>query len=387
MRIIFLSLTLFILVTSPVLGAETSYQLLAPIPLGSDLTSATPPTTTTVTDYISNAFTLAIALAGLFAVVRIVWAGIKIMSTDSVGNRSEGKEIIRDSIYGFILAIAAYAILYTVDRRLVQFNLTLGGATAAPTSPSFSPPSFVLSPNPSDVFTPPTTNIIPTRPAPTAPGTPLYLGNRTTPSTPSEPPPPPLRSSFANGACITPISNGTKHYASAAITTIYETVNHGDRATVTGRDQNTTILGETLWLRVRFDGFPVDTWIIEKTRSEEVGIVTYVASIACASTPPPTTTPPPSSTIVVSARIKVVGCGDPTASIAVRAGGPTGPYLTEANPSIEGTVVSGPQTDSLGIEWWEIRYDQRNPSNPTENLIGWSPYQQVVSGPVCFSRI
>lgn len=387
MRTILISLTVFILVASPAFGAETSYQLLAPIPLGSDLTSATPPTTTTVTDYISNAFTLAIALAGLFAVVRIVWAGIKIMSTDSVGNRSEGKEIIRDSIYGFILAIAAYAILYTVDKRLVQFNLTLGGSTAVPTSPSFSSPSFAIKPNPSEVFTQPATNIIPTRPTPTAPGTGLYLGNKVTPNVPpSNPPPPPLRSSFTSGACITPISNETKHYATAAITPVSEKVHHGDRATVIGNNENDTVLGKTLWLQVRFDNFPVDTWIIEKTRSETTGTVTYVTSIACASTPPPPPPPPP-STIAVSARIRVVGCGDTTASIAVRSGGPNGSYITEANPSIEGTVLGGPQLDSLGIEWWEIRFDQKNPGNPAENLIGWSPYQRVVSGPVCFSKI
>ena len=122
--ILFFLLTSYslLLTSTPVLAA-TPYELLAPIPLGGAGSGNT--TQTNPSDYIKGMFMLATAVAGGLAVIKIIFGGITYMSTDAFTGKSEAKNTIQNAIWGLLLAIGAWLILYTINPKLVEFNLEI----------------------------------------------------------------------------------------------------------------------------------------------------------------------------------------------------------------------------------------------------------------------
>lgn len=343
------------------LTLAAGYELLAPIPIGGNINEASP--TASVPDvnkYIENGFLLAIALAGLFAVVRIVWAGITLMSTDAVSGRSAGKEIIRDAIYGFILAIGAYAILYTVNPRLLIFNLDPGAL-------GFSPPTF--QPAPAGASTTDSIGIprggggggviVPT-PPPTGGGGGSGGGGGGGYT------PPPLTSTLnmCTGKRIKPIGTLFKYGSilgetAPSLSSIRGTVTTSDTATI----QNVAYIltDDGLWWDVRFDGDASDTFVLEKTPSDPTSNYICAPSGGGGGGGGGGLVGP----VVVGGRVRVTN--DP--SVRVTGEGPGGTYLGIQPKNALGTVLSGPRYTPLtyggSTTWWEIEYD----SGPT----GWSP--------------
>lgn len=102
--------------------APTSYTLLAPIPLGTD--NAPTPTATTAT-FLPGLFRLIIAIATGLAVIMLIYAGVKYISTDAFGGKEEAKGIIEDALWGLLLAMSAWLILNTINPNLVNFDLRI----------------------------------------------------------------------------------------------------------------------------------------------------------------------------------------------------------------------------------------------------------------------
>jgi hypothetical protein len=100
------------------------YTLLAPIPINGQLTQELQGKNIFET-YIPGIFTTIIAFAAVLAVVRIIWGGILYISTDAIQGKSEGKKFITESIYGLVLISAAWLILYTINPKLVEINLSI----------------------------------------------------------------------------------------------------------------------------------------------------------------------------------------------------------------------------------------------------------------------
>jgi hypothetical protein len=119
----------FLLPTStPVLAQEpTEYQLLAPIPIEESgcIGSAGEACKTNASQYIKGIFILMIGIAGGLAVLMIIFGGIKYMSTDAFGGKSEAKATIEHAIWGLLLAMSAWLILNTVNPKLVNFDLKI----------------------------------------------------------------------------------------------------------------------------------------------------------------------------------------------------------------------------------------------------------------------
>lgn len=108
-----------ILFTTDISFAQTPYQELAPLPGTGDGGR------TNAGQYIVGVFNLAISIAGVLAVIMIIYGGIKYMSTEAVSGKGDAKDTIQNAVFGLVLAIGAWLILYTINPRLVEFNLSI----------------------------------------------------------------------------------------------------------------------------------------------------------------------------------------------------------------------------------------------------------------------
>src|SRR3990167_10753943 len=122
----------FLALAVPVLAQEakpTDYTMLAPIPQ-----LATEGEKTNAVTYVTGLFKLAIGLAGALAVVMIIYAGIKYMSTDAFSGKEEAKGVIENALWGLGLAIAAWLILYTINPKLVEIKFDIPKQKIAPST-------------------------------------------------------------------------------------------------------------------------------------------------------------------------------------------------------------------------------------------------------------
>lgn len=72
--------------------------------------------------FFNSLFRLLIVGAGILAVIRIGWAGIVYMTTESTHGKGEAKEKIEDAVIGLLLALGTFLIL-----SIINPNLTLIG--------------------------------------------------------------------------------------------------------------------------------------------------------------------------------------------------------------------------------------------------------------------
>ena len=75
--------------------------------------------------YLANIYTLIIALAGALAVVKIVYAGIKYMTSEAFGLKAEAKKEIQAALIGLLMILGSYVFLYTLNPKLTIFNLKI----------------------------------------------------------------------------------------------------------------------------------------------------------------------------------------------------------------------------------------------------------------------
>ncbi|MDQ3076614.1 MAG: hypothetical protein M3Q63_00955, partial [bacterium] len=67
-----------------------------------------------------------ISLASVIAVLMIVIGGVKYMTTDAYSGKQEGKEIIKRTLWGMILIIASWLIIYTISPGAINLDSTKG---------------------------------------------------------------------------------------------------------------------------------------------------------------------------------------------------------------------------------------------------------------------
>jgi len=73
--------------------------------------------------YVSGMFRLFITLGALFAVLMIVLAGISYMTSSSPLDLSKAKDRMWAALYGLLLLVACWLILYTINPNLLRFDL------------------------------------------------------------------------------------------------------------------------------------------------------------------------------------------------------------------------------------------------------------------------
>jgi len=73
--------------------------------------------------FLNQAFQFGLALAAALSVVMIVWGGVEIMLSESVFSKDDGKKKIKDAIYGLLLALVSWLILYIINPDILIFKL------------------------------------------------------------------------------------------------------------------------------------------------------------------------------------------------------------------------------------------------------------------------
>ena len=100
-------------------GGKFTYTLLQSLPKeGTDLSE-----NVTLEEYMTWAFRFVLALAGFLAVMMIVIGGVEyIISGASEAMRGEAKKRIENAIWGLVMALVSYLVLYTINPSLVDFK-------------------------------------------------------------------------------------------------------------------------------------------------------------------------------------------------------------------------------------------------------------------------
>jgi hypothetical protein len=98
-----------------------SYQLLQPLPDGTTQIDVKSPSALGV--YLNIIIKAFIGLCAVLAVFMVFLGGIQYMTTEMISEKSAGKERIKNAIFGLILALSAYTILYTINPDLLNSNL------------------------------------------------------------------------------------------------------------------------------------------------------------------------------------------------------------------------------------------------------------------------
>ena len=84
-------------------------------------------TGTSFSGFLNAAFKLGLAAAATLAVVMITIGGLQYMTTDSIYNKTEGKEKIQDAIIGLLIALLIWLILFTINPNLLKFDINIDG--------------------------------------------------------------------------------------------------------------------------------------------------------------------------------------------------------------------------------------------------------------------
>ncbi len=125
---------------------DKNYHYLAPLPgIGENFDPTQPGNLGTYLNIMINLF---IGICAVLAVIMIVMGGLEYMTSELISSKEHGKERINSAIFGLILALGAWTILYTINPDLlntefsslknVEVVITLDDALFAETEESVS---------------------------------------------------------------------------------------------------------------------------------------------------------------------------------------------------------------------------------------------------------
>jgi hypothetical protein len=120
----------WVTITTPT-KLDLTYHLLAPLPcdnkdegcVNGTLQSFNPVDTNNLSKYLNLMIKIFIGLCAVLAVIMIVMGGIEYMTSELISNKEAGKERITHAIFGLLLALGAWTILYQINPNLLNADL------------------------------------------------------------------------------------------------------------------------------------------------------------------------------------------------------------------------------------------------------------------------
>lgn len=142
--------------TNPTNRPCESYVLLAPLPCPAGSANCTSDGKLTNFDpasglgsYLNLMIKIFIGLCAVLSVVMIVVGGLEYMTSELSHTKEAGKERIMQAILGLLIALGAYALLFTINPDLLKSDVTIPNATVTPTvqvNPAVVTPSTQAAP-------------------------------------------------------------------------------------------------------------------------------------------------------------------------------------------------------------------------------------------------
>jgi len=109
-----------ILLVVPVV-ALAAFVPLAPIPGLTDIQ----PSQSGLAGFFNSLYRYCIGLAAALAVIEIIWGGLLYSTTDSIGNKEEGREKIKNAIFGLILVLSPVLVFSIINPAILNLSLNL----------------------------------------------------------------------------------------------------------------------------------------------------------------------------------------------------------------------------------------------------------------------
>jgi hypothetical protein len=112
-----------------------TYKTLAPLPCssgdgceGGKFVSFNATDANSLGKYLNIMITVVIGLAAVLAVVMIVIGGIEYMTSELPAMKEGGKNRISNAIFGLVIALGAYALMYTINPNLLRTDIQVDEA-------------------------------------------------------------------------------------------------------------------------------------------------------------------------------------------------------------------------------------------------------------------
>ena len=86
----------------------------------------------TTQQYIEVLYTLAITIAAILAVLKLIWAGVQYMLSEVVTSKQKAKQDIQGALLGLVIILVAVTLLNTINPNLTNLNFL---RNATPTQP------------------------------------------------------------------------------------------------------------------------------------------------------------------------------------------------------------------------------------------------------------
>ena len=99
------------------------FTALAPITGLTDTTGAV--NSQDLANFFNNLYKYLVGLAGILAVIEIIWGGLEISTKDSVSKKSDGRERIIQALLGLVLVLSPYLVFYIINPSILNLSLNL----------------------------------------------------------------------------------------------------------------------------------------------------------------------------------------------------------------------------------------------------------------------
>ncbi len=101
---------------------DMTYTFLSPLPeLG---TTFDPTVPNNLGTYLNAIIPVFIGVCVILAVIMIVLGGLQYMTSELISGKEAGKERIRNAIFGLLLALGAWLLLYTINPKILDVDLS-----------------------------------------------------------------------------------------------------------------------------------------------------------------------------------------------------------------------------------------------------------------------
>lgn len=77
--------------------------------------------------YIESLYKMAISLAAVLVVLRLIWAGVQYMLSEIVTDKQKAKETIKSALLGLLIILGAVTVLNTINPRLTNLDVIGNG--------------------------------------------------------------------------------------------------------------------------------------------------------------------------------------------------------------------------------------------------------------------